>query len=87
MIKKIKNLFSIIFFLIFITLITMYYFSEKNQKITNKSRSMYMYQLSTKNLDIPILKSDTNNIIEYKDDIEIYIKEKKYYKFWDLINK
>ena len=65
----------------------MYYFSEKNQKITNKSRSMYMYQLSTKNLDIPILKSDTNNIIEYKDDIEIYIKEKKYYKFWDLINK
>ena len=36
-------------------------------------------------LDIPFLKSDTINIIEYTDDVEIYKKKKKKYKFFDLI--
>jgi len=34
---------------------------------------------------LPLLKNDTNNIIEYSDDIEIFKKEKKRYKFWELL--
>ena len=34
-----------------------------------------------------LLKNDTNNIIEYINDIEIYKKKKKKYTFWDLIGK
>ena len=87
MIKKIKNIFSLIFFFTFIILITVYYFSDENKNITHKSRNLYLYKLSNESLDLPLLENDTNDIIEYKDDIEIYIKKKKYYKFWDLINK
>ena len=32
-------------------------------------------------------KNDTRNIIEYRNDIEVYRKNKKNYKFWDLIGK
>ena len=37
--------------------------------------------------NIPLLKNDTDNIIEYTDDVKNYKKEKKSYKFWDLLNK
>jgi len=36
-------------------------------------------------LDLPLLKNDTNNIIEYKNDIENNKKKKKYNLFWKLI--
>ena len=31
--------------------------------------------------------NDTQNIIVYSDDIEVFKKNKKKYSFWDLINK
>ena len=34
-----------------------------------------------------LLKNNTNNIIEYRNDIEVYKKKRKNYKFWDLIRK
>tara|TARA_B000000460_G_C21481880_1_gene377419 strand:- start:947 stop:1087 length:141 start_codon:yes stop_codon:yes gene_type:complete len=36
-------------------------------------------------LDLPLLKNDTNNVIEYKNDIENNKKKKKYNLFWKLI--
>ena len=38
-------------------------------------------------VDLPLLINDTDNIIEYKDDTEVYKKKKKKYFFWELINK
>ena len=64
-----------------------YYFSDQNVKKVNKSRSAYLLNLNNENLNIPVLKNDTNNAIEYKDDVENYIKSKKKYTFWDLLNK
>jgi len=87
MIKKIKNIFFFISFCLFVFLITHYYFSEENIKKTNKNRSLYNYKLNFNELSLPILENDTNNIIKFKDDLEIYQKNKKKYKFWDLINK
>jgi protocatechuate 3,4-dioxygenase beta subunit len=87
MLKKIKNIFYLASFFIFIILTTKFYFSDKNIKETNKSRSLYLAKLNNNTQNLPLLKSDTNNIIEYINDIEIYKKKKKKYTFWDLIGK
>ena len=85
MFKIIKNVIYIISFIVFIILITFFYFSEKNIISTNKSRSLYFYKLSIKLEDLPLIKNDTNDVIEYSNDIEDYKKNKKTYIFWDLI--
>ncbi len=86
MYKKIKNIFYIVFFITFIISITLYYFSENNIRNTNKSRSLYSNDVIKNLKNLPILKSDTNNITEYKNDLQIN-KKKKYYNFYKLFNK
>ena len=66
-------------------LIGIFYFSEQNIILTNKSRSLYSDQLKNNAQDLILLKNNTENIIEYKDDVEIYKKNKKKYKFWNLL--
>ena len=68
-------------------LIVIFYFSEENIIATNKSRSSYAYELKFNLKDLPLIKNDTNNVIEYSEDIEIFKKDKKRYIFWDLIEK
>ena len=85
MIKKIKNTFFLISFFIFIIFLINYYFSDENIKQINKSRFNYLDELNKHILDLPLLKNDTNNIIEYKNDIENNKKKKKYNLFWKLI--
>ena len=87
MLKKLKNIFYLGSFFIFIVLTTRFYFSDQNIRETNKSRSFYSVQLNNNTQNLPLLKNDTNNIIEYIDDIEVYKKKKKKYTFWDLIKK
>jgi len=87
MYKKVKFIFLISFFLIFSFLIINYYLSEQNIKKVNKSRSVYLLNSNKENLNIPILKNDTNNVIEYKNDVENYLKNKKKYTFWELLKK
>ena len=85
--KKIINIFFIIFLFIFIIFITSFYFSEENVRLTNKTRSIYPSELKNKIRNLPLLKNDTNDIIEYRNDIEVYKKKKKKYTFWDLVGK
>ena len=87
MLKKIKSIFYLASFLIFIILITRFYFSDQNIKDTNKSRSFYSVKLNNNTQNLPLLKNDTNNIIEYINDVEVYKKKKKKYTFWNLIKK
>ena len=54
---------------------------------TNKIRSFYSLKQINELKDLTLLKNDTNNIIEHRNDVEIYKKEKKKYKFWDLIRR
>jgi len=83
MLKKIKNIIFVSFFLIFFIFAIIYYLSEENVIKTYKSRSNYSIDLNMKSL--PLLKNDTDNIVEYSDDIEIFKKEKKKYRFWELL--
>ena len=71
------------FIFIFLTLI--FYFSDQNIKSINKSRALYPNKLNNDIQNLTLLKNDTTNIIEYRSDIEVYIKKKKNYTFWDLI--
>ena len=87
MLKKIKNILYLGSFFIFIILTTKFYFSDQNIRKTNKSRSFYSAELNNNIQNLPLLKNDTNNIIEYLDDVEIYKKKKKKYSFFDLIGK
>lgn len=87
MFKILKNTFTIITFISFIILIVVFYFSEENIIATNKSRSSYAYELQFDLKNLPLIKNDTNNIIDYSEDLEIFKKDKKSYIFWDLIKK
>jgi len=72
----IKFFFILPLFIIFSFSIS-YYISEKNIIATNKSRSSYSLLLIQQSDNLQILKSDTDNIIVYKDDIAEYEKLKK----------
>ena len=87
MLKKIKNIFYIGSCFIFILLITKFYFSDQNVREANKSRSFYSVNLNNNIQNLPLLKNDTNNIIEYSNDVEAYKKKKKKFTFFGLIKK
>ena len=83
MLKELKYFFFILIIFIFIFFIGRYYFSDQNKK--NIYRSINKIDLNIKKLseNLHILKSDTDNIIEYiENDIT---KEKKKYYFWELL--
>ena len=87
MLKNIKNIFYLGSFLIFLILTTRFYFSDQNIRKTNKSRSFYSVKINNNTQNLPLLKNDTKNIIEYSNDIEVYKKRKKKYTFFGLIEK
>tara|TARA_B100001765_G_C19372713_1_gene279867 strand:+ start:358 stop:621 length:264 start_codon:yes stop_codon:yes gene_type:complete len=87
MLKKIRNIIFITSFLIFVILITIYYFSEQNILITNKTRSINLVEKNNNITNLPVLENDTKNIIVYSDEVESFIKDKKKYFFWKLLEK
>ena len=84
MYRKIKNIFFLVSFFTFIILVTKHYFSEENILFTNKSRSLYLLTLNEDKKNLPILKSDTNNIIVYKNDLEEFNRKRKK-RFWEKL--
>tara|TARA_B100000678_G_scaffold291372_2_gene307938 strand:- start:1330 stop:1593 length:264 start_codon:yes stop_codon:yes gene_type:complete len=87
MFKKVINLFFLLLFFIFTILTITFYFSDENIRKTNKFRSLYSINLNKMINNLPLLKNDTSDIIQYKNDVEIYKKKRKNYIFWDLLEK
>ena len=85
MIKEIKYLifFVIIIFSIFFT--TKYYFSDTNKKKSYRSFNNINKKINLYSKSLPILESNTQNIIEYVKNTNT--KKKKKYFFWELIEK
>ena len=77
MLIKIKNIFCLVSLLIFITLITRFYFSDQNIRATNKSRSFYAVKLLHDALKLPLLVNDTDDIIEYRNDVQEFADKRK----------
>ncbi len=84
MIKELKYVFYlfVIFFFIFFTL--KYYFSDDNKKNSYRSLQSIDKKNTAFALNLPVLKSDTEIIIEYVEN-NADQKEKAYH-FWKLLN-
>jgi CHASE3 domain sensor protein len=87
MFKKVINLFFLLLFFIFVISTMAFYFSDENIRKTNKFRSVYTLNLNKVITNLPLLKNDTSDIIQYKNDVEVFKKKKKNYTFWDLLGK
>ena len=86
MIQLFKNIIFLSSFILFFILISFFYFSEGNIKKINKSRLLLITK-EENNFDLPVLPSDTNNIIIYSNEVENYKKKKRKYNFFELIKK
>ena len=69
MLKKFINIFSFVLLFSFIIFLCFFYLSEENIIKTNKARINYTFKVSTKTENIPLIKNDTADIIEYKKNI------------------
>ena len=69
MYNKVKNIFFLIILSVFVFSITNHYLSEQNIRSINKSRLSYEISLNNNKKDLPLLKSDTSEVIIYLDDL------------------
>ena len=83
MIKELKYLFFIVTIFVFIFLTLKYYFSDDNKKNSYRSLNQNSIRIIDYSKKLILLKSDTNNIVEYVE--KTIDKNKKNYNFWKLI--
>jgi hypothetical protein len=83
MLKELKYFFFILIIFIFIFFIGRYYFSDQNKKNIYRSINKMDQNIVKLSENLHILKSDTDNIIEYIENDKT--KEKKKYYFWELL--
>ena len=84
MLKEVRNVVYLltIFFAIFF--VTKFYLSENNIKRSNRVILQHQKELANKFSDLPIIKSDTNDIIAYTSEVEIFLSKKPRF-FMNLI--
>ena len=84
MLKEIKYVVYLLTIFFFIFFVVKFYLSEDNIKRSNKVIFQYKNELDKRFSNLPIIKDDTNDIIEYTNEVEEF-KNKKQRKFWDLL--
>ena len=82
---KIINLFFLIVIFLFFFSIYNYYSSNQNIKTINLNRSNIKDVIRNKNPNIPILASDTNDVIKFNDSFAEEIRDNKKRSFWNLL--
>ena len=65
MYKKIVNLFYFIFIALLFSYVIIIYFSEELSLEIKQNRANYSNNIQTKILPIPLLKNDTDNVINF----------------------
>ena len=83
MLKEIKYLIFIVIILLFLFFTGKYYFSDENIKKSYRSQKNIDEKIKNYAKNLPILKNDTNNIIEYVKQTDK--KKKKKFNFWKLL--
>jgi len=83
MLKEIKYVVYLLTIFFSIFFVIKFYISENNIKRSNKVIFQYKNELDKRFSNLPIIKDDTNDIIEYTNEIEEF-KNKKQRKFWEL---
>ena len=83
MLKEIKYLFFIVIITLFIFSTGKYYFSNENIKNSYRSYKNIDQKIKDYSKNLPLLKNDTENIIEYVKQTDK--KKKKKFNFWKLL--
>ena len=83
MVKEIKYLIFIIIIGLFIFLTGRYYFSDENIKKSYRSYKNINEKIKIYSRSLPILKNNTQNVIEYVKKSNK--KKKKKFNFWKLL--
>ena len=80
-----KAIFYSISAIAFIIFIVVFYLSEENKRHTYKIRTQYLEKVNNYLSELPFLINDTENIINFKDDLNESKKNIIKRKFWELI--
>ncbi len=83
--SKVINFFFLLLVLIFFLFTYKYYSSNKNIRAKDYNRSNINEIINKKISDLPILKNDTSNVIEFNDGFSNEMKNNKSRSFWDLL--
>ena len=83
MIKELKYFLYVITIIGFIFFILNYYFSDENKKNSYRSTKIFDNKIVKYSKTLQSLESDTEIIAEYVENT--FNKDKKKYKFWELI--
>ena len=83
MLKEIKYLIFIVIIVLFIFFTGKYYFSNENIKNSYRSYNNIDQKIKDYSKNLPLLKNDTENIIEYVKQTDK--KKKKKFNFWKLL--
>jgi len=81
--KELKYLLYIFTIFGFFIFVGNYYFSDENIKKSYKSIKLYDNEIIEYSSNLHILKSDTEDIIEYVGNT--LNKDEKKYRFWELL--
>ena len=81
--KELKYLLYISTIFGFFIFVGNYYFSDENIKKSYKSTKLYDNEIIDYSSNLHILKSDTDDIIEYVENT--LNKDEKKYRFWELL--
>ena len=82
---KVFNIVMLLLAIIFILSTYNYYSSNKNVNAKNYNRENIDQILKEKIIDLPLLKNDTNNVIEFNNSLKNDTEENKKRNFWDLL--
>ena len=83
MLKEIKYLIFILIICIFLFFTGKYYFSDTNKKNSYRSLNTINDKINKYAENLPIIESDTKDIIEYVEQSKN--KTKKKFNFWKLL--
>ena len=83
MLKEIKYLVFIVIIVLFLFFTGKYYFSNENIKNSYRSYKNIDQKIKDYSKNLPLLKNDTKNIIEYVKQTDK--KKKKKFNFWKLL--
>ena len=83
MLKEIKYLIFVVIIILFLFFTGKYYFSNENIKNSYRSYKNIDEKIKFYSKNLPLLKNDTENIIEYVKQTDK--KKKKKFNFWKLL--
>ena len=82
---KVFNIIIILLVFTFFINTYKYYSSKKNLEIKDYNRNNIDAIISSKISNLPVLKNDTNNVIEFNDGFSNEIQNDKPRSFWKLL--